>query len=82
MRHNLLRVTPEFLRFEGVLKEDLTLYPKDIVSIGKFGFIPIIWRGVKFKVSSETLNGKITFTTWGSPNKVINKIKEFGFSCG
>ncbi len=82
LRHNTLRVTSAFLRFEGGLKEDLVLYPKDVLSISSFGFVPILWRGVKFKMSGESMHGEIVFTFYVNPNRVVDKISEVGFCFG
>ena len=73
-----LNVTKDKLELIVTLSGTLTFYPKDIISIEPYSFLPLIGQGVKINHKIANYNKKIIFWT-SNPKQIINQIKQIGF---
>jgi len=53
--------------------------PEEVVSLNKYGLIPLVGRGVRIRHSIREYPSRIVFWCFGSPERLIERIRETGF---
>ncbi|MBN1378319.1 MAG: hypothetical protein JXA04_03705 [Gammaproteobacteria bacterium] len=77
-----LIVTAEKLKLNVSFLGGYEFHKGQIISIKKYGFIPIIGRGIRIKHNIASYPQKIVFWTFGSPGKLIKNIEQTGLLTG
>ena len=78
-----LHATQDRLNISALLLGSYEFSPSDVVALERYGFIPILARGVRIVHLKRNYPASIIFWTFGNPEKLIRKVRDTRFvPCG
>ena len=73
-----LSASPDRLRLASVL-DSYDFEPQDVVALERYGSIPLFYNGIRVVHARLDYPSKIIFWCFGSPDELIDRIREAGF---
>lgn len=74
-----LTATPQELTVTTPFRTCYRFTPREVVALEPYGWIPVLWRGVRIIHAVDRFPGSIIFWCFGSPERLIERITGLGF---
>ena len=74
-----LAASHDELCISGMLIGSYKFKPSEVVALEPYGSIPLIGRGIQILHSNASYPGKMIFWCFGSPERLIDRIRDLGF---